>query len=356
MTSRKEEARMSIGVVIPTYNRRDNLVYTLQSLAGQTIQDFHVVVVDDGSTDGTRNMIEQLMQEARWQGRLRWVGCGPNRGHRAGRARNVGAANLPEECTFMVMLDSDVILKTTVIEHYSQAHAQYPTAIIMGVIEWLPPLEFSELSQLFQQGVDVLRLKVPQPVQRPIEGPFVGSEIRGEVFRRSSDTLLPVSPELGWTANVGYPLSVFRELEGFDEALVGYGLEDTELGVRAYKKGIPCFRHLGIWSLHIWHPKADLERTRMEGQSNLDYVLRKHGPLASLESLCDWGYWRHYHRLRGGQIVSVEEQLWAINFRGTHRLALPSLDWIERLGFCSVEQVKQVEAAAIAHIPIAGIC
>jgi peptidoglycan/xylan/chitin deacetylase (PgdA/CDA1 family)/GT2 family glycosyltransferase len=358
MTTRKEGAHMSIGVVIPTYNRRDSLVYTLQSLAGQTNQNFHVVVVDDGSTDGTRTMIEQLMQQATWQGRLRWIGCGPNHGHRAGRARNVGAANLAQECTFMIMLDSDIIVSPTVIERYAQTHARYPTTVIMGTIEWLPPLERSDLSQLFEQGVDALRLKrlkVPTTPRR-IKGTFVGPDFRGWHLQRSSDALHPISPELGWTGNVGYPLSVFRELEGFDEAIRGYGYDDVELGVRAHKQGIQSLFDTGMWSLHIWHPKVDWERMRTEEQSNLDYVLRKHGPIEHLERLCDWSYWRHYHRLRGGQLVSREQQLWAINLRGTQRLSLPSLDWIERLGFCSLEEVKPVEAAQLAHIPIAGIC
>src|SRR5947209_9616549 len=115
---RKEDARMSVGVVIPTYNRRHNLVYTLQSLAWQTYQDFHVVIADDGSTDGTRQLIEQLMHQAPWQGRLRWVGCGSNSGYGHHRAKNIGAANLPQECTFMLMLDSDIIFNTDVIDLY----------------------------------------------------------------------------------------------------------------------------------------------------------------------------------------------------------------------------------------------
>lgn len=43
----------SIAVVIPTYNRRAILERTLNALADQTRRDFHIVVVDDGSTDDT---------------------------------------------------------------------------------------------------------------------------------------------------------------------------------------------------------------------------------------------------------------------------------------------------------------
>src|SRR5947209_1544052 len=251
---RKEDARMSVGVVIPTYNRRNNLVYTLQSLAWQSRQGFHVVVTDDGSTDGTRQLIEQLSHQAPWQGRLHWVGCGPNLGTgRQGRARNIGAANLPQECRFLIMVDSDVILNPDGIDLYAQAHAQYPSAVILGVIDWLPPLAFSELAQILQDGgVQALRRKVPTTPARRIEGTFVGHEFRGGVLQAPFDPvhpLRPTPPGAGFSANVGYPLQVFRDLEGFDERMIGYGGEDTDLDVRVHKKGIPCLLHAGIWAL-----------------------------------------------------------------------------------------------------------
>lgn len=47
-----------ISVCIPTYNRKDFLKEALQSLAKQTFTDFETIVFDDGSTDGTEEMIK----------------------------------------------------------------------------------------------------------------------------------------------------------------------------------------------------------------------------------------------------------------------------------------------------------
>ena len=43
----------SLAVVLPTYNRRAILERTLDALDVQSQRDFRIVVVDDGSTDGT---------------------------------------------------------------------------------------------------------------------------------------------------------------------------------------------------------------------------------------------------------------------------------------------------------------
>lgn len=49
-----------IAVVIPTFNRAEALQRTLNSLEKQTVKSFSCVIVDDGSTDGTKEPAEQL--------------------------------------------------------------------------------------------------------------------------------------------------------------------------------------------------------------------------------------------------------------------------------------------------------
>ncbi len=49
------------SVIIPTYNRVDKLRRALESLAAQSFRDFEVIVCDDGSTDGTAEMVEAFV-------------------------------------------------------------------------------------------------------------------------------------------------------------------------------------------------------------------------------------------------------------------------------------------------------
>jgi glycosyltransferase involved in cell wall biosynthesis len=73
-----------ISVVVPTHNRKDQLKSCLESLLIQTHKDFEAIVVDDGSTDGTRSVVERLQKSDK---RIRYFRQS-NRGHSI--ARNLG--------------------------------------------------------------------------------------------------------------------------------------------------------------------------------------------------------------------------------------------------------------------------
>ena len=51
---------VTVSICIRTYNRKGYLKQTLESIRAQTYQDYEIVIVDDGSTDGTDDMIRRL--------------------------------------------------------------------------------------------------------------------------------------------------------------------------------------------------------------------------------------------------------------------------------------------------------
>lgn len=87
---------MLFSVIIPTYNRKELLFLTLKSVYDQTFNDFEVIVVDDGSVDGT---IEELRVSFPSVTILQQQRQGP------GNARNKGAANANGR--YLAFLDSD---------------------------------------------------------------------------------------------------------------------------------------------------------------------------------------------------------------------------------------------------------
>jgi len=86
-----------VSVIIPTYNRADKVGKTIESALVQTFSDLEVIVVDDGSTDNTPELLRQ-----RFGCRIRYMGQ-PNQG--ASMARNKGVAEARGE--WVAFLDSD---------------------------------------------------------------------------------------------------------------------------------------------------------------------------------------------------------------------------------------------------------
>lgn len=86
-----------IAVITPTYNRADLLMRAVDSVLAQTMHEFEMIVVDDGSTDDTLERLDALSDP-----RIRWL----RQEHRgAALARNLGAASTSAE--ILTFLDSD---------------------------------------------------------------------------------------------------------------------------------------------------------------------------------------------------------------------------------------------------------
>lgn len=94
----KPESRVDVSVVIPTHNHAHFLPQTLESVKKQTYAQFEVIVVDNGSTDNTRDVISRLQ----WD-KLRY--CYRENSGSAAAPRNTGIAMARGE--FVAFLDSD---------------------------------------------------------------------------------------------------------------------------------------------------------------------------------------------------------------------------------------------------------
>ena len=86
------------SVIIPTYNRANLLGDTVESVLDQTFNDFELLVIDDGSTDDTRDLVNSFCDSAN----IRYI-YQENQG--VGAARNTGIKNARGE--WIAFLDSD---------------------------------------------------------------------------------------------------------------------------------------------------------------------------------------------------------------------------------------------------------
>lgn len=110
---------MTITVLTPTFNRGGGGLQSLwDSLQKQTVKDFEWLVVDDGSTDGTKNLITKLQEKSDFP--IRYIYKSNGGKH---TALNVGIQTIRSELTFIV--DSDDCVTDDAVESILKIHKKY---------------------------------------------------------------------------------------------------------------------------------------------------------------------------------------------------------------------------------------
>jgi len=95
---------MKLSVIVPVYNRERYVVSALRSLIRQRdAVDLDIIVIDDGSTDGSADAVRAMMEQAPCIRLFRHAHMG------VAKARNAGLRHLPPDTQFVSFLDSDDI-------------------------------------------------------------------------------------------------------------------------------------------------------------------------------------------------------------------------------------------------------
>ena len=110
---------MNISVVIPMYNREKTIECAISSVLKQTVQPLEIIVVDDGSTDGSVGIVQRLCRENQ---RIRLRRLKKNRGAQV--ARNCGIRAAKGE--WVLFLDSDDELMCNALQFLAEAAEKNP--------------------------------------------------------------------------------------------------------------------------------------------------------------------------------------------------------------------------------------
>ncbi len=114
----------SLSVVVPIYNVSDYLVACLESLAAQTLDDLEVILIDDGSTDGSGQLAEDFAA-----GRDDWSTVHVDNGG-LGRARNTGLDRATAE--YVAFVDSDDLVPRDAYELMLHAVRESGSDMVSG--------------------------------------------------------------------------------------------------------------------------------------------------------------------------------------------------------------------------------
>ena len=249
---------MDVAVVIPNYNGARWLPGVLASVAAQTLAPAEVLVVDDGSTDGSAAIAETAG--------ARVLRLARNGGF--ARAANAGVAAVGAE--LVALVNTDVVLAPDWLERAAGALGEGDAAVATKLLDLDDPaILYSAGDVLRRDGVCEQRGRFERDVGR--------YDAPGEVFSACAGAAV-------------YRRAALQAAGGFDERL-GMYLEDVELGLRLRLAGWGC----------RWEPRA-VARHAGGGSSGGP------GPLAERNTLLLVA--RHF-RLRWLPLVAYRQLGWA---------------------------------------------
>lgn len=227
---------MRTSVVVITYNWPEALRAVLRGLADQSELPYEVIVTDDGSGEATRSMLREMARDYPVRLVHLWQ---PDDGARMSRARNRGIAAAQGD--YIVLMDGDMVPGRQFIRDH-QAFARHE-CFVQG--SRMLPNEEASARMLAQ---DDFRLHVFSR----------GLERRRHALRLPWLARAWARPTVSRRGIKSCNMAFWREdlvaLNGFNEAMTGWGREDAELAVRAFQHGLERrdLRFAGM-AVHLWH-------------------------------------------------------------------------------------------------------
>ncbi len=184
---------MSISVVIPLYNKESNIRDTLQSVVSQTLPPAEVIVVDDGSTDGSAQVVDTFITDLKSQSLAFPVYLIRKSNGGVCSARNMGIREAQSE--YIALLDADDKWDKDYLREQVRMITDFPEAAMWGI-------NYAEVYE--GKLIRCLRTGLPDDYRGYVEGYF-------QLPDRSSD--------LFCSSSVVIDKKVFREVGLFDERL-----------------------------------------------------------------------------------------------------------------------------------------
>lgn len=207
---------MKYSIIVPVYNRPDEVDELLQSLTQQTFRDMEVVIVEDGSSQPCESVVHKYAGKLQ----LRYYtkeNSGP------GPTRNYAAEHSQGE--FLIFLDSDCVL---------------PPNFLQSVEEELNRKECDAWG-----GPDRAHESFTS-VQKAISYSMTSFLTTGGIRGGKKQMDKKFYPR---SFNMGIRRSLYRQLGGFSSMRFG---EDIDLSLRIYKSGASCRLFPEAW---VWHKR-----------------------------------------------------------------------------------------------------
>ncbi len=245
-----------VALVVSTYNRPGQLVKVLAGVSQQSRVPDETIIADDGSTELTRKVISKWKESTGYNATHVWQ---PDEGFRAAKIRN--EAIRISDADYYIFLDGDCVPHYRFVEDH---------------------IKLSE-ENVWVQGRRAFVEQKDVPAYFPGETNFLKWWILGRIsglpkgvrwpgfFWKSVDQ----ETERIISCNMGVWARDLERVNGFDEGYQGWGLEDSDLGIRLYNAGLHRKIVYGRAVIHhLNHPELSRDELSLN-QLKLDQMIHK---------------------------------------------------------------------------------
>ena len=205
------EENAIVSVIIPTYNRINDLIECLNSIIKQTITPKEVIFIDDSDDDQVRDFVQDRFHEFACKGiDLRYIKN--SREKSSAIARNIGIGLAKGD--FLLFLDSDIILEDCYIQEIIRIYKEFPNAL--GVTGYITNINYfkyyNKMARIFYLSfLEPNRCRVMPSTE--ITYPFGLDQI--------------INPDAMSGSNMSFKKSILNEIK-FDEKLLRYSYKEDE--------------------------------------------------------------------------------------------------------------------------------
>lgn len=258
---------MRVSIILSTYNQPTWLELVLWGYTAQTYRDFEVVIADDGSADGTAEMLERMRQTTGLDINHVWH---EDQGFR--KCRILNQALVEAKGDYTIFSDGDCIPS----RDFVATHVEYaaPERFLSGGIVRLPMSLSKKITKedVIEQRATSLRWLTDQGLKWNKQCLLLAGGSLGATF----DLITPTKATWNGHNASGWK-SDLLEVNGFDERM-GYGGEDRELGERLVNHGVRPFqiRHRAA-CVHLDHSRGYVDPGVVEWNRRHRETIRAEG-------------------------------------------------------------------------------
>jgi len=234
------------SLLISTYNWPDALSLCLKSASQQTVLPAEIIIADDGSTETTRQLIQNLSQQSPVPVVHVWH---PDQGFQLSKIRNRAIARATQP--YVIQIDGDLILHPHFIADH--LHIREHGYFVSGSRVLLSD---STTKALLQHG--------SINVQKHHQGSKnFFNRFRNRALRQVLSTRYKIGGSNKYYVkgcNMAFWKSDLLKVNGYNESFTGWGREDSELAIRLLNAGVQKkFLKMGGITYHLYHKEVSRE-------------------------------------------------------------------------------------------------